>query len=143
MLKYKGIHHLAMITDNMEKTIGFWRDLLGMRLLAETGDGRNKHIFFEISENNTIAFFEWPEAVNPEMKEHGTPTDEPMVFDHVAIGVTDDTDLEELRILLSEAGYWVSKIVDHGFIHSIYSYDPNNIPIEFCAEVAGRDIRKA
>lgn len=142
MRKYTGIHHLAMITDDMEKTIGFWRDLLGMRLLAATGDGRNKHYFFEISENNTIAFFEWPEAVNPEMKEHGTPTDEPMVFDHVAIGVEDDTELENLRQTLSNAGYWVSKIVDHGFIHSIYSYDPNNIPVEFCAEVPGRDIRK-
>lgn len=142
MAKYKGIQHLAMITDDMEKTIKFWRDLLGMRLLSATGDGRNKHYFFEISENNTIAFFEWPEAENPEMKEHGTPTDEPMVFDHVAIGVNDDNDLEDLRKRLSNAGYWVSKIVDHGFIHSIYSYDPNNIPIEFCAEVKGRDIRK-
>lgn len=39
MTKYKGIHHLAMITDDMEKTIKFWRDLLGMRLLSATGDG--------------------------------------------------------------------------------------------------------
>ena len=142
MTKYNGIHHLAMITDDMDKTIEFWRDLLGMRMLAATGDGRNKHYFFEMSENNTIAFFEWPEAVNPDMKEHGTPIDEPMVFDHVAIGVNDDNDLEELRQILTKAGYWVSKITDHGFIHSIYSYDPNNIPIEFCAEVKGFSLRE-
>lgn len=142
MANYKGIHHLAMITDDMEKTIGYWRDLLGMRMLAAMGDGRNKHYFFEISENSTIAFFEWPEAENPDMKEHGTPTDEPMCFDHVAIGVEDDQELERLRELLSGAGYWVSKITDHGFIHSIYTYDPNNIPVEFCAEVEGKDIRK-
>lgn len=142
MIKYRGVNHLAMITDDMDKTIVFWRDLLGMRMIAATGDGRNKHYFFEISENDAVAFFEWPEAVNPEMKEHGTPTDVPMLFDHVAIGVDDDNELLKLKKILSDAGFWVSKIVDHGFIHSIYSYDPNNIPIEFCAEVPGRSIRK-
>jgi hypothetical protein len=29
-----------------------------------------------------------------------------------------------------------------GFIHSIYAFDPNNIPIEFSAPVPGVDIRK-
>jgi hypothetical protein len=32
--------------------------------------------------------------------------------------------------------------VDHGFIHSIYTFDPNNIPIEFSAPVPGVDIRR-
>ena len=142
MTQYKGIHHLAMITNDMNKTIRFWRDLLGMGLIITSGDGRNRHYFFEISPNNTIAFFEWPEANNPEMKEQGTPTDEPMCFDHVAIGVENDRVLNDIKKKLSDAGYWVSAIIDHGYIHSIYSYDPNNIPIEFCAEVEGIDIRK-
>ncbi|MDP1329345.1 hypothetical protein Q6280_27555, partial [Klebsiella pneumoniae] len=30
--------------------------------------------------------------------------------------------------------------IDHGFIHSLYSFDPNNIPIEFSAPVAGVDL---
>ena len=33
-------------------------------------------------------------------------------------------------------------MIDHGFIHSIYAFDPNNIPIEFSAPVAQVDIRK-
>jgi len=32
--------------------------------------------------------------------------------------------------------------LNHGFIHSIYTFDPNNIPIEFSAPVPGVDIRK-
>jgi hypothetical protein len=37
---------------------------------------------------------------------------------------------------------WVSEVIDHGFIHSIYAFDPNNIPIEFSAPVARVDIRE-
>jgi hypothetical protein len=36
----------------------------------------------------------------------------------------------------------VSEVIDHGFIHSIYSYDPNGIPIEFSYHVAGIDVRE-
>jgi hypothetical protein len=32
--------------------------------------------------------------------------------------------------------------VDHGFIHSIYAFDPNNIPIEFSYSIRGVEIRK-
>jgi hypothetical protein len=32
-------------------------------------------------------------------------------------------------------------VIDHGFIHSIYAYDPNGIPIEFSCNVPDRDVR--
>lgn len=142
MTKFKGIHHLAMITDDMDKTIRYWRDLLGLEIIWADGDGRNRGYFFGISETSMIGFFEWPEAKNAEMKEHGTPTDQPKSFDHVAIGVERESDLEALQEKLTTAGYWVSKVNDHGFIRSIYTYDPNNIPVEFCVEIKGKDIRK-
>jgi len=47
----------------------------------------------------------------------------------------------ELKDKLEAAGFWVSDVIDHGFIHSIYSYDPNNIPVEFSHNVSGIDIR--
>jgi hypothetical protein len=33
-------------------------------------------------------------------------------------------------------------MIDHGFIHSIYTFDPNGIPIEFSCNVKGVHIRK-
>jgi hypothetical protein len=36
----------------------------------------------------------------------------------------------------------VSEVIDHGFIHSIYAFDPNGIPIEFSHNVEGKDVRK-
>ncbi len=59
MFTLKGIHHLAMATRDMEKTIRFWRDLLGMRLVGGLGKKGYKLYFFEISPQNYIVFFEW------------------------------------------------------------------------------------
>ncbi|MBU1169176.1 MAG: VOC family protein [Proteobacteria bacterium] len=142
MGKYTGIHHLALITDDMDKTIRFWRDLLGMKMLAATGDGQNKQYYFEICENTMISFFEWPESTNPEKKHHGVPTIKPLAFDHVAIGVENDVELSRLKKLLESAGFKASHVVDHGYFHSVYAFDPNSIPIEFTTDVKGKSLRE-
>jgi catechol 2,3-dioxygenase-like lactoylglutathione lyase family enzyme len=142
MVKYIGINHLAMVTGDMDATIRFWRDFLGMRLVAGLGTTSYRHYFFEITENDMIAFFEWPEAEKIPEKDHGIPVRGPVVFDHVSIGVADDADLWKLKAKFEAADMWVSEIIDHGFIHSLYAFDPNNIPIEFSAPVAQVDIRK-
>ena len=141
MVRYTGINHLAMATRDIDETIRFWRDLLGMRLVAGLGRPGYRHYFFEISEHDMIAFFEWPEVDRIPEKDHGVPVKGPFVFDHVSFEVESDADLWELKDKLEAAEIWVSEVVNHGFIHSIYSFDPNNIAIEFSAPVAAVDIR--
>jgi len=136
MIHYSGINHLAMVTGDMTATIRFWRDLLGMRLVAGLGRPGYRHYFFEISVHDMISFFEWPGVQPIPEKDHGVPVKGPAAFDHVAIGVSSDDDLWEIKARLEAAGFWVSEAIDHGFIHSIYSFDPNQIPIEFSAPVA-------
>lgn len=141
MACYTGINHLAMATKDMGKTIRFWRDLLGMRLIAGLGRPGYRQYFFEISKNDMIAFFEWPDVEPVDEKDHGVPVKGSAAFDHVSIGVDSDNDLWEIKDLMDAAGVWVSEVIDHGFIHSIYSFDPNNIPIEFSAPVSAVDLR--
>jgi catechol 2,3-dioxygenase-like lactoylglutathione lyase family enzyme len=143
MAKYTGINHLAMATRDMDTTVRFWRDLLGLRLVAGLGGPKYRHYFFELSEYDMIAFFEWPDVEKISEKDHGVPVRGPFVFDHVSLGVKSDEDLWELKDKLDTAGFWVSEVIDHGFIHSIYSFDPNNIPIEFSAPIPGLDIRRS
>ncbi|MDY6844010.1 MAG: VOC family protein [Thermodesulfobacteriota bacterium] len=142
MVTYNGINHLAMATQNMDKTIRFWRDLLGMRLVAGLGQPGYRHYFFQISPHDLIAFFEWPGVEPASHKEHGKPVNGPFIFDHVSFGVETEEDLWELKDNLASAGFHVSDVVNHGFIYSIYTFDPNGIPIEFSHNVAGIDIRK-
>jgi catechol 2,3-dioxygenase-like lactoylglutathione lyase family enzyme len=142
MVKYTGMNHLAMATRDMDKTIRFWRDLLGMRLVAGLGRPGYRHYFFEISRHDMIAFFEWPDVDKPPEKDHGVPVKGPFIFDHVSFEVSSDDELWEIKDKLDAADIWVSEIIDHGFIHSLYAFDPNNIPIEFSAPVREVDVRK-
>jgi catechol 2,3-dioxygenase-like lactoylglutathione lyase family enzyme len=142
MVKFNGVNHLAMATGDMDKAIRFWRDLLGMRLVAGLGQPGYRHYFFQISDTDLIAFFEWPGVKPVAEKEHGRPVRGPYIFDHVSFGVETEGDLWELKDKLEAAEFYVSDAIDHGFIHSIYAYDPNGIPIEFSYNVAGVDIRE-
>lgn len=143
MVRFNGVNHLAMATGDMDKTIRFWRDLLGMRLVAGLGRPGYRHYFFELSDTDLVAFFEWADVKPAPKKDHGRPVRGSFIFDHVSFGVETEDELWELKDKLEVAGFEVSDVIDHGFIHSIYSFDPNGIPIEFSVNVAGRDVRKS
>jgi len=142
MISFNGVNHLAMATSDMDKTIRFWRDLLGMRLVAGLGQPGYRHYFFQISDTDLLAFFEWPDIEPVAHKEHGRPVSGPFIFDHVSFGVEKESDLWDLKDSLEAAGFEVSDMIDHGFIHSIYAHDPNGIPIEFSHNTEGINIRK-
>ena len=141
-MRFTGINHLALATPDMEATIRFWRDLLGMRLIAGLGREGYRQYFVEISQADMIAFFEWPGVTPIEPKDHGAPVKGPLAFDHVSIGVAERADLWALKDTLEAAGFWASEIIDHGFILSLYSFDPNNIAIEFSWPQPGVDLRR-
>jgi catechol 2,3-dioxygenase-like lactoylglutathione lyase family enzyme len=141
MVKFNGVNHLAMATGDMDRTIRFWRDLLGMRLVAGLGRAGYRHYFFQLSDTDLVAFFEWPGVQPAPEKDHGEPVHGPFIFDHVSFGVDSSEELWALKDALEAAGFSVSDVIDHGFIHSIYSFDPNGIPIEFSVNVPGRDVR--
>ncbi|MBI4363142.1 MAG: VOC family protein [Euryarchaeota archaeon] len=134
-IRYQGVNHLAMATGDMEKTIHFYRDLLGFRLTAAIGEPGYRHYFFSIDGVNGIAFFEWPGVQPLPRKPHGQPVRGPWGFDHVAFGVATEEDLWAVKDRLAAAGFEVSEVIDHGTIHSIYTYDPNHIPLEFSLDV--------
>lgn len=141
-MRFTGINHLAMATADMEATIRFWRDLLGLRLVAGLGREGYRQYFLEISQTDMIAFFEWPGVEPIEAKDHGVPVRGPRAFDHVSLGVAERADLWTMKDTLEAAGFWTSEVLDHGFIQSLYSFDPNNIAIEFSWSPPGIDLRQ-
>ena len=142
MIKFTGLNHLAMVTGDMDNTIRFWRDLLGMRLIVGIGKSGYRIYFFEISKEECIAFFEWSD-VNPiPEKDAGVAIKGSVVFDHVSFGVETEDDLWKIKDKLDAGGLWVSEVIDHGFIHSIYTFDPNGISVEFSHDVEGINVHK-
>ena len=133
-MKFRGVNHLAMVTGAMDKTVWFYRDVLGLSLVAATGNRPGglpyRHYFFETGPNSTIAFFEWPGMVEEFHKPAGQPATGRIQFDHVSFDVETEEELLELQARLQEAGEEVTVVVDHKFIHSIYFTDPNGIALE-------------
>jgi catechol 2,3-dioxygenase-like lactoylglutathione lyase family enzyme len=126
----QGLNHLAFITDDMIKTVRFYRDLLGMKLQAGVGHDGFRHYFFQMG-TGQVAFFEY-EGASPMKKDkfHGERTSEPIGFDHVSFTVESKEALFALKDKLEAAGFEVDGAVDHGTMWSIYFFDPNNIPLE-------------
>lgn len=142
MIKFTGLNHLAMVTGDMDNTVRFWRDLLGMRLIVGIGKSGYRIYFFEISKEECIAFFEWPD-INPiPEKDAGVAIKGSVAFDHVSFGVETEDDLWKIKDKLDAVGLWVSEVIDHGFIHSIYTFDPNGISVEFSHYVEGINVHK-
>ena len=129
--RWRGVHHLALITPDMDATVRFWCGALGARLVATLATESFRHYFFEFGPGSTIAFFEY-QGVDLDYfaKPAGVPTPQASQFDHLSLALPDEDALHALRSRLKEAGCEVTDVVDHGFIHSIYFNDPNGIALE-------------
>jgi catechol 2,3-dioxygenase-like lactoylglutathione lyase family enzyme len=131
--KWRGINHLALVTPDMDATVRFYHGVLGMRVVASLSNGPMRHYFFEIGNQNTVAFFEWDGAdldTESVVKPAGIPPTFPTQFDHISFNVPDEQALIDLQTRLTEFAVGVTEIVDHGFIRSVYFTDPNGIALE-------------
>jgi catechol 2,3-dioxygenase-like lactoylglutathione lyase family enzyme len=129
--RWRGINHLALVTDDMDATVRFYHGVLGARLVATIGTPDFRHYFFEFGAQNTVAFFEYRGvALDRFAKPAGIPDRRAVQFDHLAFNLPDEHALLELRDRLKSSGCEVTDVVDHGFIHSIYFTDPNGIALE-------------
>ena len=60
----RGVHHLALLCSDVERTIRFYQELLGFPLveLFENRDYKGStHLFFDLGHDNSLAFFDFPD----------------------------------------------------------------------------------
>lgn len=125
----RGLHHTALVSGNVERTVRFYQDVLGFPLteLIENRDyPGSSHFFFDIGNGNLIAFFDFPGlAVGPYAEVLGG-------LHHLAVSVDPDR-WAELVGRLAEAG--VPHEVHSGV--SVYFRDPDGARIELIADPLG------
>ena len=100
MSSARGLHHFALLSSDVERTIAFYQDVLEFPLteLFENRDYRGStHFFFDIGNGNLLAFFDFPGL------ELGEYAEVLGGLHHIAISVTEDR-WEHLRANLDEAG---------------------------------------
>ena len=126
---WRGINHLALVTPDMDATVRFYVGVLGMRLAATLMAGPMRHYFFEMDDENTIAFFEI-KGRETFAKPAGGRSDRTIQLDHISFNVPDEHALLQLQMRLRAAGCEITEVVDHGIMHSVYFHDPNGIALE-------------
>jgi catechol 2,3-dioxygenase-like lactoylglutathione lyase family enzyme len=122
----RGLHHTALVSGDVERTVRFYQDVLGFPLteLIENRDyPGSSHFFFDIGHSNLLAFFDFPGLdVGPYAEVLGG-------LHHVAISVDPDR-WAELVARLDAAG-----VVHSGV--SVYFRDPDGARIELIADPLG------
>ena len=133
-MNYYGIADVTLVTNDMEKTVRFYRDVLGMSVVVtfakEINGQRCRHYFFKLGPASCLSFFEWPDVELLPRKDAGVPA-AGRQFDHVLIGVDSDETLMDLQKRVRKAGIQPSDIVDMGFARAIFFEDPNGISLGF------------
>lgn len=140
---FAGAHHVAYRCRDAEQTRWFYEEAMGLPLAAaliiEAIPGTQEdtpymHLFFQLPDGNFIAFFDEPEKIDPkwfEMK-HG--------FDmHYAFEAESEEAMLAMRDRMKAAGVQVFGPIDHGFVRSVYMYDPNGIQMEFTCKTPRHD----
>jgi catechol 2,3-dioxygenase-like lactoylglutathione lyase family enzyme len=124
-----GVHHIALMCSDVERTILFYQGLLGFPLVEifENRDYKGStHLFFDVGLDNSLAFFDFPGLdLGPYAEVLGG-------LHHIALSV-DRAVWDAARVRLEEAG--VEYHIDSEI--SMYFSDPDGVRLELIAEDLG------
>lgn len=138
----RGVHHLALNTDDMKMTLDFYVGVLGMPLVHAlkvppglgTGTANRgnppfeniRHYFLDAGGDSLLAFFEIPKGATPKADRNAIGT-----MQHVSFAVSEER-FNDLRKRIDAAGLpYLGPIGIGCDTYSIYVFDPNAIRLEF------------
>ena len=120
-----GVHHLVLISSDLEATVWFYTEILNMRLtkvIQNRDDPTSTHIFLDMGGGNLMAFFDFPEHENaPVVRGVGA-------MHHVALKASP----EQYKTLFARMKEHDIEYSMHGdeSAGSVYLRDPDNALIE-------------
>ena len=158
----RGVNHLALVCEDMARTVDFYSNVLGMPLTKtiELPGGMGQHFFFDMGNGDSLAFFWFPDSPD---RAPGVASPAAMVgagsiatahgsMNHIAFDV-DAEKMEEYRERLAAKGIEVTEIVNHDnsplqqsptltddvFVRSMYFFDPDGVMYPL-SKIRPRDI---
>jgi catechol 2,3-dioxygenase-like lactoylglutathione lyase family enzyme len=125
----RGIHHVALLSSDVERTVRFYQDVLEFPLtdIFENRDYKgSNHFFFDVGNGNLLAFFDFPGLdLGPYAEVLGG-------LHHLSISVEPET-WERLKSKLDAEG--IPYLHESGT--SIYFSDPDGARLELIADPLG------
>ena len=127
-LRIAGIHHITLLCADVERSAGFYRNLLGMRLVKQTlneDDRAARHLFFGDEQGRPgtlITCLEYPELDEGSVGRGSTH--------HFALGVETEEELAAWRDYLVSRAIPVTDVLDRTYFKSLYLRDPDGHIVE-------------
>ena len=134
-LRIAGIHHITLICADVERSLAFYRNLLGMRLVKQTvneDDRAARHLFFGDEEGRPgtlVTCLEYPELDEGSVGRGSTH--------HFALTVESEEELGAWRDYLTSSGVACTEVMDRTFFKSIYLRDPDGHIVELATAGPG------
>jgi glyoxalase family protein len=134
-MNIQGLHHITLVSSNAQRTVDFYTQVLGQRLVKKTvnfDDPGSYHLYFGNSTGRpgtVITYFEWPNAPKGRPGIGGTH--------HYALTVKDYDGLLKWKRRLTDLAIAVDGPLDRHYFTSIYFQDPDGVIIEIATEGPG------
>ena len=150
-MKVRGVSHIAVCVADLEKSLGFYRDLLGLMVKMHAAQERGQrpgaqsaHMYERPRKSRTVAdvYIDDPESTQPYLVLTSHPGDqvggEPIKLDqkgisHISFGVEDLNAFA--KELISKgvplAGTMEDFTDESGNVRTIFVYDPDGILVQF------------
>jgi catechol 2,3-dioxygenase-like lactoylglutathione lyase family enzyme len=126
----RGVHHVALLSSDVERTVEFYQDLLEFPLteMFENRDyGGSTHFFFDIGNGNALAFFDLPGL------DLGDYAEVLGGLHHLALSVDPDR-WQHLKDKLDTAGVAYAHVDGS----SLYFTDPDGARLELISDPLGQ-----
>ncbi|MEA2366680.1 MAG: glyoxylase family protein [Thermoleophilaceae bacterium] len=130
-LRIAGIHHITLLCADLERSVAFYRNLLGMSVVKQTvneDDRRAQHLFFgdeQGTPGTLVTCLEYPDLDEGSVGRGSTH--------HFALAVESDEELAAWREYLVSRGISTTEVMDRTYFRSIYVRDPDGHIVEIVA----------
>jgi glyoxylase I family protein len=132
-MQLTGLHHITLISADLERSIAFYRDVLGLGIVRDTpsdDDPGIRHVWFgavDGTPGRLLSIMEYPQLPAGVV---GTGSTQ-----HFALAVETAEELDAWRAYLIEQGVECSDVFDRGGFRSLYLRDPDGHVVEIATRL--------
>ena len=134
-MQLRGLHHVTAISSDLEQTIAFYRDVLGLGIVHDgpsDDDTQTRHVWFGAGDGAAgalVSFMEYPDLPAAVVGVGSTH--------HFALVIETEAEQEAWRDYLRSRGVECTDVFDRGAFKSLYLRDPDGHVVELTTRGPG------
>ena len=132
-MQLTGLHHLTLISGDIERSIAFYRDVLGLGVVRDgrsDDDPDTRHVWFgavDGTPGRLLSIMEYPQLPEGVVGLGSTH--------HFALAVESAEELDAWRDYLMASDVACSEVFDRGGFRSLYLHDPDGHIVEIATRL--------